>query len=52
MKAVYPDPGSSGSKFNVAYPDTWIRLKRLGNTLSPISAMTGKHGTSIQNLSW
>jgi hypothetical protein len=32
MKAVYPDPGTSGSKFNVAYPNTWIRLKRLGNT--------------------
>jgi regulation of enolase protein 1 (concanavalin A-like superfamily) len=32
MKAVYPDPGTSGSKFNVAYPDTWIRLKRQGNT--------------------
>jgi regulation of enolase protein 1 (concanavalin A-like superfamily) len=31
MKAVYPDPKTAGNLFNVAYPATWIRLRRLGN---------------------
>ena len=31
MKAVYPDPKLAGKLFNVAYPDTWIRLRRIGN---------------------
>jgi len=28
MKAIYPDPETAGNQFNVAFPDTWIRLKR------------------------
>jgi regulation of enolase protein 1 (concanavalin A-like superfamily) len=31
MKAVYPDPKSAGNKFDVAFPNTWIRLKRSGD---------------------
>jgi len=31
MKAIYPDPKTAGNKFNVAFPDTWIRLKRQGD---------------------
>jgi regulation of enolase protein 1 (concanavalin A-like superfamily) len=32
MKAIYPDLNSAGEKYNVNFPDTWIRLKRLGDT--------------------
>jgi regulation of enolase protein 1 (concanavalin A-like superfamily) len=31
MKAIYPDPATAGKQFNVAYPNTWIRLKRVGD---------------------
>jgi hypothetical protein len=30
MKAIYPDPQTAGNQFNVAFPNTWIRLKRHG----------------------
>jgi hypothetical protein len=30
MKAIYPDQKTAGTKFDVNYPDTWIRLKRKG----------------------
>ena len=28
---IYPDPQNAGDKYNVDYPNTWIRLKRRGN---------------------
>jgi hypothetical protein len=31
MKAVYPDLKTAGNKFDVAFPNTWIRLKRKGD---------------------
>lgn len=31
MKAIYPDPATAGKQFDVAYPNTWIRLKRVGD---------------------
>jgi hypothetical protein len=31
MKAIYPDPETAGNQFDVAYPNTWIRLKRIGD---------------------
>jgi regulation of enolase protein 1 (concanavalin A-like superfamily) len=31
MKAIYPDMNTAGNKFNVNYPDTWIRLIRTGD---------------------
>ena len=31
MKAIYPDPKTAGNQFDVAYPTTWIRLKRIGD---------------------
>jgi hypothetical protein len=31
MKAIYPDPQTAGNQFNVAFPNTWIRLKRQGD---------------------
>jgi hypothetical protein len=31
MKAIYPDVNTAGDKFNVNFPDTWIRLIRKGD---------------------
>lgn len=31
MKAIYPDPATAGKQFDVAFPNTWIRLKRVGD---------------------
>jgi hypothetical protein len=31
MKAIYPDPKTAGNQFDVAFPNTWIRLKRIGD---------------------
>ena len=31
MKAIYPDPQTSGNQFNVDFPNTYIRLKRKGD---------------------
>ncbi len=31
MKAIYPDPKTAGNQFEVAFPNTWIRLKRSGD---------------------
>jgi hypothetical protein len=31
MKAIYPDPKTAGNQFNVAFPDTWIGLRRRGD---------------------
>jgi regulation of enolase protein 1 (concanavalin A-like superfamily) len=42
MKAVYPDPQTSGNQFNVAFPDTWIRLKRRGEVFESYLSNDGK----------
>ncbi len=31
MKAIYPDPKTAGNQFDVAFPNTGIRLKRIGD---------------------
>jgi len=31
MKAIYPNVESAGNKFDVNFPNTWIRLKRIGD---------------------
>lgn len=31
MKAIYPDLATAGNKFDVKFPNTWVRLKRQGN---------------------
>lgn len=31
MKAIYPNQETAGNKFDVNFPNTWIRLKRTGN---------------------
>jgi hypothetical protein len=28
MKAIYPNPETAGNKFDVNFPNTWIRFKR------------------------
>ena len=33
-KAIYPDQQTAGEKFNVSFPETWIKLKREGNKFS------------------
>lgn len=30
-KIIYPDTETSGNKYNIDFPNTWIRLKRKGN---------------------
>lgn len=48
MKAIYPNAETAGNKFDVNYPNTWIRLKRVGDIfLIRISAMIIKYGTFI-----
>ena len=34
MEAIYPNPETAGDKFDVNFPNTWIRLKREGNVFS------------------
>jgi regulation of enolase protein 1 (concanavalin A-like superfamily) len=31
MKAIYPDTNIAANQFDVSFPGTWIRLKRLGD---------------------
>ncbi len=31
MKAIYPDLKTAGNRFDVDFPNTWIRLKRQGD---------------------
>lgn len=31
MKAIYPNTETAGNKFDVNFPNTWIRLRRMGN---------------------
>jgi len=44
MKAIYPDPNTSGNQFNVTFPNTWIRLKRIGDVFESY--------ISRDNISW
>jgi len=45
MKAIYPDPQTAGNQFNVAYPNTWIRLKRLGDSFESYFSNDNKSWT-------
>lgn len=42
MKAVYPARYDGTPEFPVNYPNTWIRLKRVGNEFSGFSSPDGK----------
>lgn len=43
-KAIYPDPATAGNKFDVNFPNTWIRLTRKGDTF--------KSYISNDNINW
>jgi regulation of enolase protein 1 (concanavalin A-like superfamily) len=43
MKAIYPNPETAGSKFDVNFPDTWIRLKREGNVFTAYISSDNKN---------
>lgn len=42
MKAIYPARFDGTPDFPVSFPDTWIRLKRLGNTFIGYTGTDGK----------
>jgi|WetSurMetagenome_2_1015567.scaffolds.fasta_scaffold80541_3 hypothetical protein len=44
MKAIYPDIKTAGDKFNVNFPDTWIKLIRKGDVFESY--------ISIDNVNW
>lgn len=43
MKAVYPNTETAGIKFNVNFPNTWIRLKRTGNVFESYFSIDDKN---------
>jgi regulation of enolase protein 1 (concanavalin A-like superfamily) len=45
MKAIYPDPQTAGNQFNVAFPNTWIRLKRQGDFFESYISIDDKSWT-------
>ncbi|MDP4290988.1 MAG: DUF1349 domain-containing protein [Bacteroidota bacterium] len=42
MKAIYPDPATAGHQFDVAFPNTWIRLKRQGDVFESFMSSDGR----------
>ena len=42
MKAIYPEKFDGVPEFPVNYPNTWIRLKRLGNDFTGLTSADGK----------
>jgi len=42
MKAIYPAKSEGTPDFPVTFPDTWIRLKRVGNRFTGYSSKDGK----------
>lgn len=43
MKAIYPDPANAGNQYDVAFPNTWIRLKRQGNVFESYMSSDNKN---------
>lgn len=43
MKAIYPNVKTAGHQFDVAFPNTWIRLKRQGDVFESYFAIDGKN---------
>jgi hypothetical protein len=43
MKAIYPATFTGTPEFPVAYPNTWIRLKRIGNDFTGFYSTDGKN---------
>jgi hypothetical protein len=42
MKAIYPDPNTAGNQFNVAFPNTWIKLIRIGDNFESYFSIDNK----------
>ena len=42
MKAIYPDSLTAGNKFDVDYPNTWIRMKRSGDIFTTLISKDNK----------
>jgi len=42
MKAIYPNKKTAGKKFDVDFPNTWIRLKRKGDVFKSYFSNDGK----------
>ena len=42
MKAIYPDPASASTQYDVAFPNTWIRLKRQGDVFESYMSSDNK----------
>jgi hypothetical protein len=51
MKAIYPDSKTAGNLFNVAFPNTWIRLKRSGNVFESYFSSDNKSWTLYSSYS-
>jgi regulation of enolase protein 1 (concanavalin A-like superfamily) len=43
MKAIYPDLATAGNQYDVAYPNTWIRLKRTGDVFDSYMSSDNKN---------
>lgn len=43
MKAIYPDPATVGNQYDVAFPNTWIRLKRIGDVFESYISSDNKN---------
>ncbi len=43
MKAIYPKSAEGTPEFPVSYPNTWVRLKRVGNNFSGYFSNDGKN---------
>jgi len=43
MKAIYPDLATAGKQFDVAYPNTYIRLKRTGDVFESFFSTDNKN---------
>ena len=42
MKAIYPNPETAGTQFDVNFPNTWIRLKRSGDVFESYMSSDNK----------
>ena len=43
MKAIYPNVQTAGNQFDVNFPNTWIRLKRIGDVFESYFSNDGKN---------
>jgi hypothetical protein len=43
MKAIYPNPETAGNKFEVNFPNTWIRFKRNGDIFESYISIDNKN---------